>query len=80
MATEVSVELSLVPGHGDVLWVEGVTVTTGSVAQGVQAGVPVSRVQVAGQVVQRISHAEQSINIRPLYSLTKAGDKYASGI
>ena len=43
-------------------------------------GVPVSRVQVAGQVVQRISHAEQSINIRPRYSLTKAGDKYASGI
>ena len=59
MATEVSVELSLVPGQGDVGGVEGVAVATGSVAQAVQAGVPGTRVQLAGQVVQRISRAEQ---------------------
>ena len=67
MLTKVSVELSLVPGHGDVLRVEGVTVTTGSVAQGVQARVPVSRVQLARQVVQRISHTEQSTSSMALY-------------
>ena len=57
--TKVSVELSLVPGHGDVLRVEGVAVAAGSVPETVQAGVPVTRVQLAGQVVQRISRAEQ---------------------
>ena len=46
-------------GQGDVGRVEGVAVATGSVAQAVQAGVPVTRVQLAGQVVQRISRAEQ---------------------
>ena len=60
MLTKVSVELTLVPGHGDVPRVEGVTVTTGSAAQGVEARVPVTGVQVARQVVQRISHTEQS--------------------
>ena len=75
------------PGHGEVLRVEGVTVTTGSVAQGVQARVPVTGVQLARQVVQRISHTGQSTSCMycmALYSLLfwgenveiKAGDKY----
>ena len=58
MLTKVGVELSLVSRHGDVGRVEGVAVPTGSVAQAVQAGVPVGRVQRTGQVIQRIRHAE----------------------
>ena len=58
MVTKVSVELSLVSGHRDVLRVEGVTVSTLSVAQQVEARRPVVGVQRAGQVVQRISHSE----------------------
>ncbi len=60
MLTKVSVELTLVSGSRDVPRVEGVTVTTGSVAQTVQARVPVTRVQLARQVVQRISHTEHN--------------------
>ena len=59
MVTKVSVELSLVSGHRDVLRVEGVAVAAGSVVQEVEARVPVGRVQLAGQVIQRISHTEQ---------------------
>ena len=58
MLTKVSVELSLVSGHRDVLRVEGVTVATVSVAQEVEPRGPVVGVQRAGQVVQRISHTE----------------------